>query len=174
MNYKQRICKLFKFKIVKDFIHVEVNKFGEIRDSKTKIDRNEYIKNGYVNVHLKTTTGKWKYKGLHVIVAITFVKGFRSGLQVNHDDLDKQNNYYRNLEWMTSSENAKHAIRNGIPWGNKKGEENTSAKLKENEVIAIRWLYSTGLFKQLDLVKEFKVAIDTIGFIINYRTWKNI
>jgi len=40
--------------------------------------------------------------------------GRRDGLQINHKDGVKSNNELSNLEWVTSAENQKHAIDNGL------------------------------------------------------------
>jgi hypothetical protein len=55
--------------------------------------------------------------------------------EVNHKDLDKLNNHYTNLEWITHAENIIHA-RNKKPWksGHKTGEkmsESTKRKMSE-------------------------------------------
>lgn len=51
-------------------------------------------------------SGKTKY--IHIMVAECFVDGRFEGAEVNHKDLDKTNNCYTNLEWVTHSENQKH------------------------------------------------------------------
>ena len=33
-----------------------------------------------------------------------------NGLQVNHLDLDPNNNHYKNLEWVTQQENIIHSV----------------------------------------------------------------
>lgn len=53
----------------------------------------------------------------HRLVAEMFVVNTKGEditvLEVNHKDLDKKNNFYKNLEWVTSQENILHAIANG-------------------------------------------------------------
>ena len=62
---------------------------------------------GYKQVKLYKY-GKCKQVGVHRLVAMMFVDGYKEGLEVNHKDLDKTNNVYTNLEWVTREENQKH------------------------------------------------------------------
>jgi len=50
---------------------------------------------------------------IHRIVAKLFVPNPENKPQVNHNDLDKENNYYKNLKWSTGSENMRHAFDSG-------------------------------------------------------------
>lgn len=52
---------------------------------------------------------------IHVLVCIHFV-GPKPSIkhEVNHRDADKHNNFYRNLEWVTRSEQSLHANRLGL------------------------------------------------------------
>lgn len=51
---------------------------------------------------------------LHRLVALHFVKGRTPERNiVNHKDCDKTNSKATNLEWVTYSENSKHAVANG-------------------------------------------------------------
>lgn len=47
---------------------------------------------------------------IHRLVAQHFIKNPDKKPVVNHKDGDKLNNHYSNLEWMTVSENTKHAF----------------------------------------------------------------
>ena len=49
--------------------------------------------------------GERKNYDIHKLVALTFVEGYKEGLEVNHIDEDKTNNNPNNLEWCTHSEN---------------------------------------------------------------------
>lgn len=64
---------------------------------------------GYVEYVLTDKTGAKKHVLIHRIVATLFMpNSVKARTQVNHIDGNKQNNDYRNLEWMTPSENIIH------------------------------------------------------------------
>jgi hypothetical protein len=70
-------------------------------------------KNGYNTVGLQINKKK-KMFFVHRLVAEYFVAPRSGNLQVNHIDGNKQNNDFRNLEWVTPSQNTKHAYDNGL------------------------------------------------------------
>lgn len=65
-------------------------------------------KNGYLTVHL-CKNGKHRRVSVHRIVASAFIENPHGKSDVNHKNGDKQNNALNNLEWVTRSENVKHA-----------------------------------------------------------------
>lgn len=74
----------------------------------------KFVKNG--DGYLKTALskgGKRKDPRLHQLVAVTFLPNPENKPEVNHKDLNKENNHLWNLEWNTRSENNKHAFDNG-------------------------------------------------------------
>lgn len=70
---------------------------------------------GYFAVKMKSKEGQTKTYKVHRIVAETFLgKPPNNSYVVNHENGNKLDNRVSNLSWVTPSENAKHAIRNGL------------------------------------------------------------
>ena len=90
-------------------VRYEVSSLGRMRHAKRKkpLQLLEQ-KKGYL-VFFAFIKGKIKTFKVHRQVAFSFCEGWREGLQVNHKDGDKHNNRAENLEWVTASENMRHA-----------------------------------------------------------------
>lgn len=80
---------------------------------KERIKKNQDNGNGYKYVQLKLN-GTRKNFYVHRLVATYFNFKKDEATEVNHIDGNKENNCSNNLEWVTSSENTKHAIKNGL------------------------------------------------------------
>ena len=99
---------------VKEFIEYDISSYGRIRNSKTKVILKPYItKNGYQQVKLFNES-KHHPRYIHRLVAEAFFDGHHEGLEINHIDGNKENNFIGNLECCTHSENTRHAIRTGL------------------------------------------------------------
>lgn len=68
---------------------------------------------GYIRVGLNKE-GKRKYISVHRLVAMSFLNKDETRNEVNHIDGKKSNNTLGNLEWVTRSENMKHAVENKL------------------------------------------------------------
>lgn len=90
---------------------------------------------------------------------------------VNHKDGNRSNNDISNLEWVTYSENHKHAYRVlGRKVNNDnspKGEKHPFSKLKIEEVKNIRKSNISGV----SLAKQYNVSTALISRIKNNKTW---
>lgn len=94
-----------------------------------------FVTNVITGKALKSRQGTWGYHQLvlygekkkstfllHRLVAQYFCEGYEKGKVVNHINGDKDDNRACNLEWITQSENLKHAFLNGLR------KQDTSAK----------------------------------------------
>lgn len=92
----------------------DIYETGEIYSRKThKVLTGCILNTGYVTVTLTTSQGKKGYS-LHRLVAQTFIPNIDNKPYVNHIDGDKTNNSVTNLEWVSASENRRHALYSGI------------------------------------------------------------
>lgn len=94
----------------------QISSFGRVKS--LKCGRQKILKLGS-NPLGYSIIGLWKDKKqkffpVHRIVATTFISNPKNKPEVNHIDGNKKNNNIDNLEWVTKSENMKHAIRTGL------------------------------------------------------------
>jgi hypothetical protein len=89
-----------------------VSNKGRFKNNKGKI-MNLKISGHYITVSFRNEDKNKTYQ-LHRIVAQLFVTKSENKLFVNHIDGNKENNYAENLEWVTKSENTKHAYKIGL------------------------------------------------------------
>lgn len=68
---------------------------------------------GYQNITLSKNGVNERIR-VHKLVAMTFIPNPRGCTQINHKNGDKHDNRVENLEWVTPSENQRHAIETGL------------------------------------------------------------
>jgi len=91
----------------------EVSTEGNIRSKKSGKILRPYVRHGYACVSL-CKKSKVKKFAVHRVVATVFIPNPESKPQVNHINGDKLINTAVNLEWVTCSENHKHAYTLGL------------------------------------------------------------
>ena len=97
---------------IEDKPNYSVSSLGRVRNDKTgKMIKPRPDRNGYHRVYLFDGHGHGNEKQVHRLVCDAFYEIDGSGLDVNHLDGDKNNNFVGNLEFCTRSENLKHAYR---------------------------------------------------------------
>ena len=91
------------------YTRYEVSNQGRVRNALTGLVlRPRKVSRGYRKVSL-CYKGQRKECYIHNLVATAFVEGWLEGLQVNHKNGVKTDNRAENLEWVTASENQRHA-----------------------------------------------------------------
>jgi hypothetical protein len=95
------------------------------------------------------------------------------GFEVNHKNGIKTKNRLWNLEYLTKSENAKHALRLGLKKP-LRADKCPTAKLSWKEVRAIRREYRRKTWGRgpVALSKKYGVGCQTVLNIVNGVTWK--
>lgn len=139
-----------------------------VRKRATPLLRKQHIdQSGYWFVKLQKD-GDMLTIDTHILVARHFVPNPENLPEVNHLR-DKLDNYYKHLEWVTSSQNQVHAYKTGrktIP----KLELNPKAILNRHSALAIFESPKT----QRQLSVEYGVSMSTINNIKNGYAWCEI
>lgn len=129
-------------------------------------------RNGYLFVQL-CRDGERVNASIHQIVAQAFLGPPPPGHGVNHKNLDRADPRLRNLEYLTQSGNMKHAYANGAR--DARGEGNGQAKLKVEDVIAIRAVRRQDRPPSYaSLARHYGVSDSTIRGAANGRTWNHV
>lgn len=91
----------------------QVSNYGRVKSLYRNIIRKpQKHLNGYLFLMLHKENKSY-YLNIHRAVAISFL-GYEKGKEVNHIDGNKENNCVENLEWVTKSENQRHAVQAGL------------------------------------------------------------
>ena len=118
--------------------------------------------------------GNREQVNMHCLVSRAFLGPAPSpDHEINHKNGNKYDNHIENLEWVTRSENEKHAYRilgKEVP----RGEAHKSSKLTRYDVQRIRILYTTGQYSHRKLGKMFRINHRAIGRIIRRERWRHV
>lgn len=131
-------------------------------------------RNGYATVRLSQGPRR-KHARIHQLVARAFLPPPPSSAhELNHKDGVKLNCRANNLEWVTRSENLRHAIANGMRTYRRlaPNEMPRHATLTIEQVREIRRLSDEGM-SRVEVARLFNIGADVISQIALRRTWRN-
>lgn len=125
---------------------------------------------GYLHVML-TRNGKTTTSSLHRLVARAFHGAPLPGQEVNHLNGVKTDDRAENLEWVTRSENHKHAFRIGLKSHANRfvGIKNGRAVITDLDAARIRSL--KGVARQVDLAREYGITQGHVSRIQRGVAW---
>jgi len=152
---------------VKSLPRVKVRSNGRPHTIKERILKPALDSSGYLRVALskdrKLTTLK-----IHRIVAEHFYT-IEVNKEVNHIDGDKTNNSVENLEWVTRSENVKHAFDIGLA-NSMRGSNNPTSKIDELTALTVK-TFIESKYKLKYISDKLGISYNIVKDISRKRTW---
>jgi hypothetical protein len=102
---------------VKSLSRVYVCGNGRTVNKKETIISQQKNNHGYLYCFLYNGDKKIKY--IHILVGLHFIENENNYPQINHLDLNKENNIISNLEWVTNQQNTIHqySLKRDLPTG---------------------------------------------------------
>lgn len=108
--FENEIWKNIPKEIVDNFENnYKISNYGRLKNRNNRISNGNINPSGYSWVNIKT-----KQYLLHRLVAKIFIENPDNKKIINHKDGNKSNNNIQNLEWVSQSENVKHAYKNNL------------------------------------------------------------
>jgi len=161
-----------------------VSSQGRLRNGAKEIVGYVSKSTGYRRTAIKIV-GKRTDVLFHRLVAAAFIGPCPDGLEVNHIDGCKDNNAVCNLEYLTCTENMKHAWRTGLcptgarhgrhtmPDKSARGERVNTAKLTASQVQHARSMRSNG-FKLREIAATFGICVSQASNITTGLQWRHV
>ena len=133
---------------------------------------------GYLFVSLYNDGNRsFKNTLVHRLVAQAFVPNPEMLRCVNHKDGNKDNNAAANLEWVSHSQNMKHAAALGL-WAPPAGSAERAKRLGQSRrkvpfetVQQVRALWRTGGFLQKELAVKFGIDFRLVSEMVRDKTY---
>lgn len=132
--------------------------------------RERVLRLGHSRGYQMAVVGKARL--VHILVAEAFIGPRPEGLEINHIDGIKHNNHVSNLEYVTASENAKHAIRTGL-WTIRRGEKRSGSKFTERQIRHVHSLVSAGASRR-EAAKASNVSEHIAYRVCAGLAWKHL
>lgn len=145
----------------------DVWSFKSNRQLKKKLDWQ-----GYYQVQL-WNDGGGKHVKLAKLVLENFTHNREPRMEVNHINGVKNDDRLENLEWVTRSENEKHAYLKGLQKP-RRGELSGRSKLTQEEVVTARYYMNELGCNVSEMAKIFNVGAPAMSFIKNRINWSHI
>jgi hypothetical protein len=157
------------WKSIKNYQNYMISNMGRVKRLKgyccreERIIRNNVGSSGYYQVALSVEGGPQKFHRIHRLVLEAFVSPCPKGKECNHKDGNKLNNNLENLEWVTKSENSRHALKNGL-----------TPTLGVSDVILLRALRKKYNYSYKQLGRLFSISKDHAYQIVTRKSWAHV
>lgn len=116
---------------------------------------------------------------VHSMVARAFIGPRPAGMTINHIDGCKTNNRAVNLEYLSGTDNIRHAIAAGLKPAkpvppHKAGETNGQSKLSEATVLAARVALRAGAISRKAIRARTGISASALHNAIAGKTWRHV
>jgi hypothetical protein len=145
-----------------DYMISNLGRVKSLKFGKDKILKPYSTNSGYLVVGLMKD-GKRYQLYIHRLVLEAFVGKPSDGMECNHRNGVKTDNRLENLEYVTHSENVKHAIKTGL----------IETKLSENQVLEILNMLDAGMTQQ-KIAERFNISQPAVSQIKNGKLWSHL
>lgn len=166
-------------------VYYQVSNLGRVKSLERKIKHMSGFRTKKESIMIQTLTRFGYYriklidgenrsmKLVHRIVLDAFLNNKNVFLEINHKNGIKTDNNLDNLEWVTRSENMKHAFKNGLNKSrDMKGENGANSKLKNKDVLKIRELLMK--LKPKEIASIYGVSFSCVSKIKLGKRWGHI
>lgn len=110
----------------------------------------------------------------HRLVAEAFIPNLDNKPHVNHINSNRQDNWYKNLEWVTPSENMQHSVKSGfLLEGLHRGSDRPGAKHTEDDARKVCELFEQG-YRPGEVVKATGFSMHFVYGILKGKKWSHI
>lgn len=159
----------------------QISNYGRVRIYKKELDNWKILKSanvkGYRYFTFKSNID-WKHKitkPLHRLVAELFCeKPSTRANFVIHLNYVKDNNFYKNLKWVTQAELTLHNRKNPTVVKSRRKGLITNSKLTETEVIRLKMKLLRGKNKLYKIAKEFGITHTQLNRIRSGENWGHV
>lgn len=182
-------CKVDEFFYIENWLPIkgyvkryEISDFGRIRTAgrwvKDRLGRSRFrypiIKKqtisaqGYLLISLNDLKKHETFTVHRLVIRHFLSENTKNDIQVNHKNGSKIDNHITNLEWVTSSENQKHAYRIGLR--SQLGQNHASAKLTNIQAMEI---FNSDM-RVTDLANKYSITMTSVCGIKSGRRWSHL
>lgn len=170
MNEHENTIAPEVWKPTPQYFDYEVSSLGRVRRISTGRIVSADMADGYPRVNLwMPLHGKGVRRYSHVLVASAFIGPKPQGMEVNHIDGCKTNCTPGNLEYVTPSQNVKHAHETGLKPRHPRGERHYNSKFSDLDVLMIRLSAALGE-SQRKIASQYGTKQGSISSIVCRKT----